>query len=691
MAKKAGYTTANNTSLLAIPMDAVNDDDGYLKICLDDNGSSPAIFLWRKASNTWERLIPVSYTVSDSIVATPVNSGSITNLFSWIVQKIKAITGKASWTDAPAITLEDANKAIASKLNSSSYTSSDVLSKLLTVDGATSGIDADLLDGQHGAFYAPINNTALTGTPTAPTAALNTGTVQIANCLFVLNQIAAQIAALVNSSPATLDTLNEIATALGNDPNFSTTIINALAGKEPSIPSGTSSKYWRGDKSWQTLDNNAIGLSNLTNHLQVNTTTTQDISGDKYFLDSLLIGVNSSLTVQPYSNSDIKSINSLQVINSINNTITFSTNPSGTFVFLNTDVEINTANTTAISNQIIGGHTRVRNYGSGLLTNMQGLRLTALNSGTGNITTLDGAAFTARNDVAATVTTLNGGNFAASIGNIAGTATTINGGLFTVSAGAASFCTTVRGISIVASSSNTVAATSCIGIEIGDITGTATNKYALKTGVGKVYIGDTTAATNSTSGALIVAGDIGVAGSIYAGGDVHGDNIWLLEPRSSTTIIDANSLVYNQFAGTKWLDGSVTNLNVPTNSGMLHQFDSLFGTGTAAKYRVQEYLLASSGSNARFWKRTESNNTWGSWLEIAFLEKANTWTGIQNFTTQINIGGIKVVGARDTGWAAATGTATKTTFATSTVTLSQLAERVKALIDAGIASGSIGA
>ena len=43
--------------------------------------------------------------------------------------------------------------------------------------------------------------------------------------------VAAQIAALVNSSPATLDTLNELATALGNDPNFATTMVNALAGK----------------------------------------------------------------------------------------------------------------------------------------------------------------------------------------------------------------------------------------------------------------------------------------------------------------------------------------------------------------------------------------------------------------------------------------------------------------------------
>ncbi|MCC4118806.1 hypothetical protein LLG90_25975, partial [Aromatoleum toluclasticum] len=45
--------------------------------------------------------------------------------------------------------------------------------------------------------------------------------------------VAAQIAALLDSSPAALDTLNELAAALGDDPNFATTMTNALAGKQP--------------------------------------------------------------------------------------------------------------------------------------------------------------------------------------------------------------------------------------------------------------------------------------------------------------------------------------------------------------------------------------------------------------------------------------------------------------------------
>lgn len=49
--------------------------------------------------------------------------------------------------------------------------------------------------------------------------------------LATTTNITAAIAALVASSPAALDTLNELAAALGNDANFATTVVNALALK----------------------------------------------------------------------------------------------------------------------------------------------------------------------------------------------------------------------------------------------------------------------------------------------------------------------------------------------------------------------------------------------------------------------------------------------------------------------------
>lgn len=77
--------------------------------------------------------------------------------------------------------------------------------------------------------YAPKTSPTFTGTPKAPTPAAGNNSTQIANTAFVQ----AAIAALVASSPAALDTLNELAAALGNDPNFATTVMNALAGKQP--------------------------------------------------------------------------------------------------------------------------------------------------------------------------------------------------------------------------------------------------------------------------------------------------------------------------------------------------------------------------------------------------------------------------------------------------------------------------
>ncbi|MGG7447844.1 phage tail protein [Kosakonia oryzendophytica] len=83
--------------------------------------------------------------------------------------------------------------------------------------------------------YAPKESPTFTGTPKAPTAAAGNSTTQIASTAFVQ----AAIAALVGSSSAALDTLNELAKALGNDPNFATTVTNALAGKMDKSSNGS--------------------------------------------------------------------------------------------------------------------------------------------------------------------------------------------------------------------------------------------------------------------------------------------------------------------------------------------------------------------------------------------------------------------------------------------------------------------
>jgi hypothetical protein len=74
---------------------------------------------------------------------------------------------------------------------------------------------------------APLASPALTGTPTAPTAVAGTNSTQVATTGFV----ATAIGALIDAAPGALDTLNELAAALGDDPSFATTVTNALAGK----------------------------------------------------------------------------------------------------------------------------------------------------------------------------------------------------------------------------------------------------------------------------------------------------------------------------------------------------------------------------------------------------------------------------------------------------------------------------
>lgn len=77
-------------------------------------------------------------------------------------------------------------------------------------------------------------------------------------------------AAITGSPPANLNSLAKIAAAIGNNASYSTTVTSALAGKEATIAAGTTSQYWRGDKTWQTLNKAAVGLSNVDNTSDAN-------------------------------------------------------------------------------------------------------------------------------------------------------------------------------------------------------------------------------------------------------------------------------------------------------------------------------------------------------------------------------------------------------------------------------------
>lgn len=101
------------------------------------------------------------------------------------------------------------------------------------------------------------------------------------------------VANLVSSAPGLLDTLDELAAALGDDPNFATTVTASIATKEPVINAGTTGQYWRGDKSWQTLDKVVVGLSLINNVAQVEIAGAQTITGVKTFSAAPVVPANS--------------------------------------------------------------------------------------------------------------------------------------------------------------------------------------------------------------------------------------------------------------------------------------------------------------------------------------------------------------------------------------------------------------
>ncbi|EEP0225968.1 phage tail protein [Salmonella enterica] len=123
---------------------------------------------------------------------------------------------------ADVISLEDASLTKKGIVKLSSATDSD--SEALA---ATPKAVKDVMSETQ--TKAPLDSPALTGTPTAPTPETTAAGIEIATAAFV----AAKVAQLVGSAPEALDTLKELADALGNVPNFATTVLNKLAGKQP--------------------------------------------------------------------------------------------------------------------------------------------------------------------------------------------------------------------------------------------------------------------------------------------------------------------------------------------------------------------------------------------------------------------------------------------------------------------------
>jgi hypothetical protein len=173
------------------------------------------------------------------------------------------------------------------------------------LDGVTSAVqtqlDSKLATSTAASTYAPLANPALTGVPTAPTAASNTNTTQIATTAYVQNEIAE----LIDAAPGALDTLNELAAALGDDANFSSTVTTALGTKLPlaggtmtgAIAMGTNKITGAGDPTSAQdvatknyVDTAAIAPSNLTGPITsvgpATAVASQTGTGSKFVMDN---------------------------------------------------------------------------------------------------------------------------------------------------------------------------------------------------------------------------------------------------------------------------------------------------------------------------------------------------------------------------------------------------------------------
>uniref|UniRef100_UPI0002CA8BC6 tail fiber protein n=1 Tax=Escherichia coli TaxID=562 RepID=UPI0002CA8BC6 len=220
-AVKAAYDLANGKYTA---QDATTARKGIVQLSSATNSTSETQAATPKAVKTAYDLANGKYTAQDASttrkglvqLSSATNSTSEAQAATPKAVKAAYDLASAKYTAQDATTTQKGIVQLSSATNSTSETLAATPKAVKAVMDETNK-------------KAPLNSPALTGTPTTPTAPKGTNNTQIASTAYVM----AAIAALVDSSPDALNTLNELAAALGNDPNFATTMTNALAGKQP--------------------------------------------------------------------------------------------------------------------------------------------------------------------------------------------------------------------------------------------------------------------------------------------------------------------------------------------------------------------------------------------------------------------------------------------------------------------------
>ena len=138
---------------------------------------------------------------------------------------IAAVQADVDQNEADADAADAALSARITTLEADPTTATAVAAVQADVDQNEADADAAI------ALKADIASPTFTGTPAAPTAGAGTNTTQLATTAFVTTAVAN----VIDSAPGALDTLNELAAALGDDANFSTTITNSIAAVQADV------------------------------------------------------------------------------------------------------------------------------------------------------------------------------------------------------------------------------------------------------------------------------------------------------------------------------------------------------------------------------------------------------------------------------------------------------------------------
>lgn len=171
--------------------------------------------------------------VNEAVASVESSKASVEATATQVTTDKETAENAATRSEAAAKRAEE----IAAKGNVDATTTSKGIVKLnntLTSDSVTEAATPSTVKQLNDDLQLKANrhNPTFTGTVKAPTPASDSNDTSVSTTAWVRQAIAE----LVDSSPETLDTLSEIAAALGNDPNFATTMTNQLAGKQPLSP-----------------------------------------------------------------------------------------------------------------------------------------------------------------------------------------------------------------------------------------------------------------------------------------------------------------------------------------------------------------------------------------------------------------------------------------------------------------------